>query len=598
MYLIKLSKNILLSLVILSTSLLAIKQKTPSDVYAQAYLLKQKLIYLRTQSNIDDKFPSVGKQKAKAPRHVLQKALEVLSKINRYRINHQYGQISIPSYPSRKITPSDVYIYTKRLNEEISPFCENDFLKKLKIQTFKNKTPSDVYEILWNVSLGFDKLLGIGGFTPTDVYEQSETIVAIAKFLRQSQGEFDQIKKPLLKKGLHPNHALNTSYKLLDKIAKVQKKLWLKPTKVPKKVYKVITPTQVYDSLQNIIAELQRLKTRLGLERYFEVKHITEDKTPSDVVANLLYAKALLPNFNFDKSISQYDKKLLKKTPNEVYGLSEDIINKLTSIAVYKGINIDTSKPQYIYGLKPKHVYQKSIEAIEKAIKFKTKEGFYKSNVPDQPFRTITPSEVYEQVERLNSTITLILKKNYDKSTQPYKYIFNKPKYSGKTPSDVYNNLWLISKILDQLVGTTYTPNETFILAKNIEGSVDAINKYFQLKKQNISSNHNKQDIKSPKEVFDESLILYSTFKKVLARANMKGENIIIPKAKKTTPTTVYNALRIIIASLNEFMISYNIQYKSDLSIEYVNNKTPTDVFVVIQQANRKLHRLLENESY
>ena len=591
--------KILLTLFILITTSLSQEVKTPSDVYSQAYLLKQKVIYLREKAGIESLFPTVKNQKNKSPSHVLQKSLEVLSKINKYRINNNYGEISVPSYPSRKITPSDVYIYTKRLNNELSPFCDIDFLNKLKIKRFINKTPSDVYKVLWEVSLGFDKILGIGGFTPTDVYEQSLKIVAISKFLRQSQGNFDEIIIKNVQKGLQPNHALNTSYILLAKISKIEKKLWIKPAVVPKKVYKVTTPTQVYDSLQNIIAELQRLKTRLGLERYFEIQKVTNDKTPSDVVRNLLYAKELLPDFNMHNNLNQYDKILLNKTPNEVYSLSEDILLKLNEISRYKGINIDISKPPYIHNLKPKHVYQKSIEAIEKVIKFKSKEGFYKSNIPDQPFRKITPSEVYEQVERLNSIITLILKKNYNKEVKEYKYIFKQKKYSNKTPSDVYNNLWLISKILDQLVGTSYTPNETYILASNIERNIDTINKYFKLKNKNIPKIEIANN-KSPKEVFDESLNLYNTFKNIINRANIQGENIIIPKEKDTTPTTVYNALRIIIASLNEFMITYNIILEENIKYtkSSITNKTPTDVYIVVRRANIKLNRLLKDENY
>lgn len=48
-------------------------QKTPSDVYSQALLLKEKLIFLRTSSDIKDAFPVVEKQVNKQPRHVLQK---------------------------------------------------------------------------------------------------------------------------------------------------------------------------------------------------------------------------------------------------------------------------------------------------------------------------------------------------------------------------------------------------------------------------------------------------------------------------------------------------------------------------------------------
>jgi len=590
-------KIIIIALLYISTILSALEIKTPSDVYAQAYLLKQKIEYLRNQAGIIDAFPIVEQQHGKAPRHVLQKSLEVLSKINRYRINNSYGEISLQNYPARRITPSDVYAYTKRLNEEISPFCDKPFLRTLNIKKFSEKTPSDVYKILWEVSLGFDKLLGIGGFTPTDVYEQSQTIVAIAQFLRHSQGNFEQIVRPKVKDGLHPNHALNTSYKLLQKIAEGQKKLWMKPTKVPTKVYQVTTPTQVYDSLQNIIAEMQRVKTRLGLERYFEIEHVKEDKTPSDVVSNLLYAKKLFPSFTLEKPINQYDRKFLKKTPSEVFGVTEDIIQKLNRIALYKGLNLDSTKPPYIFGLKPKHVYQKSIEAIEKAIKFKSKEGFFKSNIPDQPFRKITPSEVYEQVERLDATITLILNKNYDKKIKHYKYMFSKPKFIKKTPSDVYNNLWLISRILDQIIGTSYTPNETYVLAKNLENLVNSINRHFGVRL-DVKIETIIKENKSPKEVFDESLKLYKTFKRILNRANIQGENIIIPREEIITPTTVYNALRIITASINEFMINYNIEYQTKISLEDINDKTPSDVYKVIQCTYKKLHRLLEDESY
>ena len=590
-------KYILITVILLSVNLVALTIKTPSDVYAEAVLLKQKIIFIRKEAKVKGSFPDIEVQTNKAPTHVLQKSLEVLSKVNRYRIIKNYGEISMPEYPSREITPSDVYSYVKRLNEEVTPFIKNKkFLNSLKLKKYKNKTPSDVYKLLWSVSLAIDPLLGMRGFTPTDVYEQSETIVDIAMFLKQSQGNFADIKKPNVKKGLHPNHALNASYELLEKIAKIDKRLWIKSTEVPKKSYKVITPTHVYDSLQNIIAEMQRLKTRLGLERYFEIKEVKDDKTPSDVVANLLYAKALLPMFKANNKLKQYNKNFLKKTSNEVYAITDSILKKLNIIAQHKGINLNIQNPPYIYGLSPSHVYQKGMESIEKLIKFKISEGFFKSDIPTQPFKKVTPDEVYELVDRIDSVVTLILQKNYDKSIKQYKYNLLKNIFYNKTPSDVYNNLWKVSNSLDRLLGTEYTPNETYILAQEIESSIDDILNYFKIMNSTATTTH--ISVKSPRDVFNESLRLYDTLNKVRKRANIKTQNIEIPKEKNITPNSVYNALRIITASINSFIITYEIQVTEQILSGVVKNKTPTDVYKLVQSSNNKLNRLFEDDKY
>ena len=100
-------------------------EKTPSDVYSYAIILKKKVIYLRKKAGITAPLPNVPIQHNKYPRHVLQKALEILHKINLYRITKGYGAIFIPPYPTRKITPNDVYEMVKRDDAEITSFINN-----------------------------------------------------------------------------------------------------------------------------------------------------------------------------------------------------------------------------------------------------------------------------------------------------------------------------------------------------------------------------------------------------------------------------------------------------------------------------------------
>ena len=589
----------ILACIIFTTTIFASTIKTPNDVYAKAQLLKEKIIFIRNYQNIKSPFPKVPKQINKTPGHVLQKSLEILSKINRYRIINDFGKIYIPQYPSLEITPNDVYFYVQRLHQEIDPFIKNQtFLKSLKEKTYTNKTPNDVYELLWNISLSMDPLFGMRGFTPTDVYNKSETIIKIAKFLRNSQGHFTKVEKPHIVKVLHPNHAINQSYKLLAQISKIEKRLWIKPVDVPKKVYKVTTPTQVYDSLQNIIAEMQRIKTRLGLQRNFKTVKTNKNKTPTNVVENLMYAQALLPDFSVDKKLIQYDRDKLHKTPSEVFALTQAISKKLTLIAQYKGITLDIKTPPYINNLSPKHVYQKGLEAIEKAIKLKTREGFFKSDIPNQPFQKVTPDEAYALIDRLDSIVSLILQQNYDKTIKEYKYSINKIIFKEKTPSDVYNNLWKISNILDILLGKEYTPNETYTLALHINNDILSLLTHFNIKSKNKNKKLLPTSNKTPSDVFNESLKLYANVNKIKQRANIKSTSIDIPQQTIITPNTVYNALRIIIASLNELQTYYEIN-QNEISLEEINkNKTPSDVYNILKTTNANLLELFNNEKY
>ncbi len=578
-----------------------IKEKIPSDVYSDAIYLKNLVIHLREHKGIKADFQEALKQEGKLPRHVIQKTLEILSKVNRYRRDNSMGEITIPINPSRNITSQDVYINLKRLNEEVIYLLENigcHHIKELnKKEVFKNKTPNDVYRELWTISNGFDALLG-RGFTPSDVFAQSELIVRIIKFLRVNQNVHTDVQKPKLKKEQHPNHALYASIELMSKISKMQKRLWMSAIDIPKVPQKVISPTEVYDSLQTIIAELQRVRRRIGVERYFDVEELTEKKTPSDVVQNLEYAMALIPNFDFDKKLIQYDVNSLVKTPNEVYALSEHILEELYILKEAKGIRVKPKITTQLYGLKPIHVYQKAIESMEKIIRLKIEDGFAPSEVPHSPNKEITPNEVYEIVLRIDNEIALIAKKSKIKNIISWNSVLNKKYYDDKTPSDVYDNLWKISYLLDSILGTEYSPNETYQLAVEIEKNIRNISKYLLKRDVKIDIDIDEDiDNKRPKDVLKKSFELYKSIDRVQKRANSTTTMINIPKDKIITPTSVYNTLRVINATINELRIYFGIE-DTTKKVLLEKEKSPTDVYIVIDRANKFLLETFKDDNY
>jgi len=576
------------------SSLLLALEKSPSDVFSESIVLKKMVVELRRENGVTAKLPKIEKQKNKLPRHVLQKTLEILTKVNKYREIHNYGEITVPPVPPRDITPQDVFNNVQRLKVEIAFLLKDKKIlsrKKFVLKKYINKTPSDVYRVLWSVSLAFDKLLG-QGFTPTDVYLQTQQIVEGIKFLRMTQRENEIVVLPVKKEDQHPNHALYKSIDLIRALSNVQRKLWMKPVPVPKVQHRVISPTEVYDSLQTVNAELNRISRRLGVERSFNAQTTTTKKTPADVVQNLEYAIALLPSFKFNQKLNQYPKNSLVKTPNDVYALSEFILDKIKYIKVQKGIRVKAKKTSYLYGLKPIHVYVKGIENLEKLAKLKELEGFKPSQSPGPPTTKITPSEVYELILRLDDELNLVYKGENLKS---YRETFNKKQYIDKTPSDAYDNLWKISYELDSMLNQDYTPNETYLLAKKIEDDISAITHYFL--KKNVKLKLRKTGSKKPSDVFNESLKLLDKLQIIKDRGNLKSVKTAIPKDEVITPTSVYNALRIISATISEIHVYYGITVKNYTSVK-AENKSPSDVYSVVELSNRTINRVLKDSSY
>ena len=569
--------------------------KTPSDVYSESLVLKQHIEALRQGDGIYDPLPQVAPQHDKLPRHVLQKTLEILTKVNKYREIHNYGLITVPPVPARKITPQDVYENVSRLKEEVAYLLKNKN-KKFTFKQYHNKTPSDVYRVLWSISLGFDALLG-QGFTPTDVYIQSQQVVDHIKFLRKSQRLQNNIILPEKRANLHPNHALYASIQILQKIHNNEKKLWMKPVPVPKIPHKVISPTEVYDSLQTVKAELNRITRRIGLEASFPPKEPNGKKTPSDVVQNLEYAQALMPEFNFSQPLNQYPQNSLIKTPNDVYALSEFILNKIAAIKDKSGIKLRAKKAPYIYGLQPIYVYVKGIENIEKIEKLKILNGFHPSQIPDSPNTKITPSEVYELILRLDEEINLLYNsKKYNYNLIPYREYFNKKEYQDKTPSDVYHNLWQLSYELDTVLNKQYTPNETYALAVNLKKDVEGLAKV--LLNKSVKVKIKIYETKSPRDVFNQSLNLMKELEKIKQRGNINSVSISIPKSKELTPNSVYNALRIITGTVSELYVHYDIDRSNNNNNNKITNKTPSNVYSIVEATHKIAQAILKDKNY
>ncbi|MCF6355730.1 MAG: hypothetical protein L3J26_11625 [Candidatus Polarisedimenticolaceae bacterium] len=575
-------------------------EKTPSDVYIQVQLLADDVRELRKSNNITGAWPHVAVKPGYKPQHVFQKALEVLGKINSYRVNiANTGGITIPRFPGRDITPNEVFSVVVRLHQELALLVPEPGKKQKKqpqqqVPVVTLRSSSDVYAALSEVSIALEETLGLRSITPSEVYPRSLQIIERVRFLRRSQGLPLDLPQPPRSQGKLPNHALQSVHRLLAKIRQVEQNLWMKPVKLSEVPKRVITPSDVYDAMGVVMAELQGIKFRLGLEREFAEPEPQQGKTPDDVIQNTVWAVALLPEFKLGKPLQQYDRMALKKTPNHVFSITEHILKRLTRYRRLRGIQTPPRKAKVIRGLKPQHVYGKALEIMEKTNVLRQRQNLGPMAVPHYPLRTITPSEVFDLTQRLDNELALIHRQE-EADIELWGTAVQVGEYEDKQPSDVFHNMQKISNLLDTILGSEgFTPNDVF-------REVNIIKQEVLLIADNLG-----QPI--PETVWDVSALKPDTEPRdVLAKAQEALDLIVLAKRRAgmfgvrdvavlpgevVTPTEVFNQVRLIGTELTEFKVFLNIIATPELlPVQY--GKTPAHVLQVLEGITAALRSLL-----
>jgi len=575
-------------------------EKTPTDVYYEVQLLVEEMKHLRKTNNITTPWPLFESSEVRAPRHVFQKTLEILSKLNRYRVNVlNSGAIAESRFPGRDISPNEVFSVVVRLREELSVLIPSKNMKNIElVRDGKIKSPSDVYIALSEVSIALDEALGLRGITPSEVYKRSLEIIERVKFLRASQGLSLNIPKPIKRQGKLSNHALQSVHRLLTKIRTVEQNLWIDPITLSPVPRRVITPGDVYDAIGVVSAELQSIQFRLGLEREFASLPLQHNKTPDDVINMLEWAKNMLPLFKLGTPIQQYNRLTLAKTPNEVFSVTEHILQELQSYRYLRGIRGKIREVKEIKGLKPQHVYAKGLEILGKVNILRQKQQIGIMAVPNYPLRKITPTEVFDLSLRLDEELT-ILYNTIDMKSSLWITAESISEYTEKQPSDVFYNMQKISNTLDLILGTEgYSSDDVYKIVLSIEQDIKLI-----AKKVGVSINDKRLFDKievdprtEPKDVLIYSQKVLSLIYKVKKRAGMFDfTKIELLSHDKITPTDVFNQVGLIHTELIDLKIFFKISKNSEI-LAFQSQKSPADVLYLLKCMAKTLQEILHIE--
>ena len=274
------------TVVSLFTSINAQAQKTPSDVFMQTQRAISEVELIRANKGVSNDAKTVGVQKKKRPLHVFGKCVEVIEKVVRLQKMEHVTPSVIPSIPLRKVTPAEVYGCTETvitgLHSVKNKLGVADTISEPATAT--KKKPSHVYRNMWQLSYLLDTL--VGQISPNEVFKNVKSMQNELALIADTQS----ISLNTSATGVSnktPKDVLLNCFSGLTVLKKVQRKMKVKPLKVPRVPSGEILPSDVYDCTNMQLTELHVIKVNLGIKEKRSRVETPTGQTPSDVFAQM-----------------------------------------------------------------------------------------------------------------------------------------------------------------------------------------------------------------------------------------------------------------------------------------------------------------------
>ncbi|MGK0289732.1 MAG: hypothetical protein ACI86H_001178 [bacterium] len=275
-----------------------------------------------------------------------------------------------------------------------------------------------------------------------------------------------------------------------------------------------------------------------------------------------------------------------KITPAHVYQKAVELTREIQLIRKKKQITTSVRTPGVQSKKAPIHVFGKSLEVLYKISRLKMELGLQVFQVQYIPIRQIPPALVYQSIQKaLREEKKIKEKLNIEEKIQPVSFI------KGKQPSDVYEQLWIASYLLDTL-GKPLSPSHVYRNTLYILSELKAISSHLGksfIQKTDITQLNYKI---TPKDVLIES------YKNLYRLAKLEIQLKIPPFTPSSFPTgniipsDPYDATSTLISDLVRVKVKLGITVTPE-QLKLPTNKTPLDVFNNVQLIGKNLENLL-----
>jgi hypothetical protein len=261
---------------------------TSSEVYSQVLLIEKETELVKRHFNSNKQVvPVIDFDTDIKPRHVWQKAYMLQIKLVAFRRKqHLEGIAPVGVEPSGHIDPRYTWGQTQRVLTEI-----RIIRKVFGIQgevgvapLVEGKKPVDVFNKLAQIEAEWDAMTEVG-FDPSYVFSQILRLSEDVNMVLRQLDVFDSAMPPAKNPSDTPADSLAQAFLLLEQVQRLQKSAGLEITDLSafRKTENVI-PTDVFNMVCLIIAELQQIKDRVGLKHDITPPATYhESKKPADV---------------------------------------------------------------------------------------------------------------------------------------------------------------------------------------------------------------------------------------------------------------------------------------------------------------------------
>ena len=262
---------------------------SPSEVFQSVADLTAEIEILREELGVYDYPPEAELTYDRMPVHVYAKSLELLQKIARVQNRLGVSAGETRQIPFKEIVPSDVLSNVEYIIAELRRIKTQMAIEReiTPAPLVAGKTPSLVYQALASASLLLDGLQG-RQLGPNDVFLNCARILDemefIATKLRVSLDlDFPEVEGTKRSKDV-AQQVLRATYKVIN----LQTKLGMDASAVPNITLVRVTPTEVFDATNMLLAEFARIKLHLEIDLPRNERPEAKGRTPTDVFGVVL----------------------------------------------------------------------------------------------------------------------------------------------------------------------------------------------------------------------------------------------------------------------------------------------------------------------
>lgn len=295
--------------------------KSPSDVYSGIEyanrIVDELLADQLDESVLSGVQTPISREKAAKPMHVYELHVSTLAELYHYALKNDRRPPPIAVSTPIAYTPTDVFQLTRLITSYLRElYTEKIDTLQIYPKAHQNKTPGEVYQVLFELYFKLNLLNGKSRISPDEVFAQAQrakedlqySLLTLSKRLPNTEEE----KKRLLVTsiyGMHPNGStlanaspgrkpadvLRKAFDVREKLNLLRNKHQLPELDIPGfDQYGQVKPIDVFLQTQFIIAELNLLKSPLQITSTTNAAKPTSGMTPTDVYQEMSHIEYML----------------------------------------------------------------------------------------------------------------------------------------------------------------------------------------------------------------------------------------------------------------------------------------------------------------